>query len=284
MTIDCFLRPEIVDALIAEFPAFSAGKAVNELGQVGGKAVVPRLESIGPTFKALDWLLKDPSFLRLMSEITGIPALVYDPEYIGGGTHENRNGQDLDPHVDFNYHPTGLHRRLNLILFLNREWEAQWGGCLELQRDPWNPQDNCAVTIVPLANRAVIFETTERSWHGFERITLPEDRSDLSRKSIAVYYYTRERPVEETAHSHGTVYVPRPLPQQLQTGYALRDEDVYELQVLWERRNSQLRFLYERELEFSEALADMRNSLSFRLGRALTWPARAIRRGMKRRN
>jgi hypothetical protein len=277
--IDDFLQPEAIQSLIAEFPAFDRSKAVNEVGAVGRKAVVTELPTIGPTYKALDRLIQDGEFLSLMGHISGISNLVYDPEYVGGGTHENLNGQDLDVHVDFNYHPArDLHRRLNLILFLNPEWYESWGGCLELHKDPWNPDENRVATVVPLANRAVLFETTERSWHGFTRIDLPPERQhEYSRKSVAVYYYTEARPAAETAPSHGTVYVPRPLPDHLQAGYTLRDEDVHTLQVLWERRNAQLRFLYERELEFSEALARITKSPSFRLGRAMTWPARLLR-------
>jgi hypothetical protein len=169
-----------------------------------------------------------------------------------------------------------LHRRLNLILFLNREWDESWGGCLELHKDPWDPDANSVSMIVPIANRAVLFETTERSWHGFSRIALPPDRQHISRKSVAVYYYTASRPAAEAVASHGTVYVPRPLPEHFQAGYTLGEDDVYTLQVLWERRNAQLRFLYERELEFSDALTKIRTSPSFRIGRALTWPARLL--------
>lgn len=283
VVMDEFLRPPIIDTLIAEFPSFDPSKAVNELGKVGLKAVVSRMAGIGPGYKALDGLIRDKSFLQLVGEISGIPRLLYDPDYEGGGTHENLDGQELDVHVDFNFHPARrLHRRLNLILFLNREWREEWGGCLELHQDPWNPGEDSVCKIAPLANRAVLFETTERSWHGFSRIALPANHSHLSRKSVAVYYYTAERPATETARSHATVYVPRPLPERLQAGHTLRDEDVQELQVLWERRNAQLRFLYDRELEFSEAIGNIGNSLSFRLGRILTWPVRALMRNKTR--
>jgi hypothetical protein len=279
VVFDPFLRPEAIDALIAEFPSFDPRKALNELGQVGRKAVVSQLASIGPAYRALDGLIREKPFLQLMGRIAGIPDLLYDAEYVGGGTHENLDGQNLDVHVDFNYHPgRRLHRRLNLILFLNPEWHEEWGGCLELHADPWNPGENTITAVSPLANRAVLFETTEHSWHGFSTIALPPDGKHISRKSVAVYYYTRERPAGQTAASHATVYVPRPLPEHLQAGYTLREEDVDTLRGLWERRNAQLRFLYERELKFGDALDKITNSRAFRLGRLLTWPVRALRR------
>src|SRR5439155_21312235 len=136
---------------------------------------------------------RSSAFAEWVSEVTGIPGVLYDPEYVGGGTHENRAGQDLDPHVDFNFHPRrGWHRRLNLIVYLNHEWHEAWGGTLELHSDPWlPPEENRVKRILPLANRAVLFETSERSWHGFERLTAPPGRAELSRKSLAIYLYTR---------------------------------------------------------------------------------------------
>jgi hypothetical protein len=86
------------------------------------------------------------------------------------------------------------------------------------------------------------------------------------------------RPAEETASSHATVYIPRPLPTRLQPGHTLTDCDMDELRVLTQRRDDQVRFLYERELGYSRLIASITNSLSFRLGRLLTWPARALLR------
>ncbi len=279
VSIDDFLDPAFCAELIREFPAFDTSRAKNEMGETGRKATVPDIASIAPAYRKFDALMKSPELLEWMGRVASIPGLVYDPDYVGGGTHENLDGQDLDMHVDFNFHPKRpLHRRLNLIVFLNPEWHAAWGGCLELHQDPWNPENSVSAMVVPLANRAVLFETTETSWHGFNRVQLPPDKQNISRRSLAVYFYTRDRPMKETAPSHGTVYVPRPLPAHLQPGYRLQAEDMQQLRDLLTRRDGQIRFLYERELEFSDVIAGITRSPSFRIGRLLTWPLRKLRR------
>jgi len=277
VVIDGFLDPALCSGLMDEFPAFDTRNARNEMGEVGRKAVVPGIRRIGRAYAEFDRLMRSREFLEWLGTVVSIPKLLYDPDYVGGGTHENLEGQDLDPHVDFNYHPRRpLHRRLNLIVFLNAEWEEKWGGCLELLSDPWR-RDPDVRRVVPLANRCVVFETTEFSWHGFRRIQLPADRTRVSRRSIAVYFYTKERPAAETAASHATIYVPRPLPPQFQPGYTLRPEDIHELGVLLSRRDRQIQHLYEREQDFSRTLTGIYQSPSFRLGRALTWPLRRLR-------
>jgi Rps23 Pro-64 3,4-dihydroxylase Tpa1-like proline 4-hydroxylase len=280
VVIEKFLEPQFCRELMNQFPSFDAKHALNEMGDVGRKAVVTDLKRIGPAYAQFDAAIRSRGFLDTMSRITGIPDLLYDPEYVGGGTHENLNGQDLDTHVDFNYHPKRhWHRRLNLIVFLNEEWDETWGGCLELVRDPWTGDAAQPKRIVvPSANRAVIFETNERSWHGFRRIELPDSKRGFSRRSLAIYLYTRKRPAEEVAASHATIYVQRQLPEHLAPGHTLREDDIEDIRALIQRRDSHMRFLYGREREFSEALENMLQSPSFKIGRALTWPARALRK------
>ena len=208
--IDDFLDPDLCARLIQEFPAFDARNAVNEHGEVGRKAVFTDVARIGRSYAEFDRLMRSRAFLDWLGTLVDIPRLVYDRDYIGRGTHENLDGQELDPHVDFNFHPLRpLHRRLNLIVFLNPEWQETWGGCLELESDPWRPETKGPrQRILPLANRCVVFETTESSWHGFSRIQLPGGRRNGSRRSIAVHFYTRQRAGIETAPSHSTIYVP----------------------------------------------------------------------------
>ncbi|HXM45974.1 MAG TPA: 2OG-Fe(II) oxygenase [Bryobacteraceae bacterium] len=281
VVIDPFLDPQFCRELIAQFPPFEAGNARNERGELAGKSVIGDIARLGPAYGRFDRLMRDGEFLSTIGRITGMPKLIYDADYVGGGTHENRDGQELDSHVDFNFHPLGWHRRLNLIVFLNPEWQEAWGGCLELLREPSADGGDARKTVVPLANRAVIFETTESSWHGFREIRTPAGRG-ITRKSLAVYFYSHERPAAEIAPSHGTYYYQRPLAGHIQAGYTLREEDVAEIRKLFARRDDHIRFLYEREREFSVLMESINNWRAFQLARVLTWPARALKRVVRR--
>src|SRR5262249_6305500 len=225
VVIDGFFNEAFCERLLAEFPPFASGDARSELGTLGGKAVYSIIRNLGGAYERADEVFQGQAFLDLIGAISGIDRLLYDPDYVGGGTHENVAGQELDPHVDFNYHPhTGWHRRLNLIVYLNPEWDAAWGGSLELHLDPWDPWRDRIKAVLPISNRAVLFETSERSWHGFRSVEAPPD-SGISRRSLAIYLYSRERPDMETAPDHSTVYVPRPLPIVAEAAAPLSSED-----------------------------------------------------------
>jgi len=275
LVIDEFLEGAFCRQLQRECPKYDRGQARNELGEIGRKAAYSNLPGLGKAYAEFDRLLQSPEFLSLMARLTGIPSLLHDPDYEGGGVHLDLNGQSLDQHVDFNIHPrTGAHRRLNLLLYLNDEWREEWGGCLELQSNPRGPKErNEVVRIVPRANRCVIFETTERSWHGFSRVAMPEKQAHLGRRSVAIYFYTKDRPASETAPSHGTVYVPPPLPERFAVGRTLTADDVEELEILVRRRDTQIEYLYHRELEFSRIL----RSPTHRVAAMLTAPLRWLR-------
>lgn len=281
VVIDDFLAGPFADRLLAEFPAFERGNARNEAGELGSKSTVERIRDLGHAYADLDDLIQSAEFLALVGTLTGVDDLLYDPWYFGGGTHENRAGQDLDPHVDFNRHPIeNWHRRLNLIIYLNPEWEDAWGGSLELHDDPRSP-DNRVRLITPLFNRCVIFETTETSWHGFARIVLPDDRRHLSRRSIALYFYTRERPAEELADTHSTIYVDRPLPDHFKPGTVLSDADVEELRTLLARRDQHNQRLYRDITRLNTELEQASAALNAgRLGR-LRFFVQRLRRKLK---
>ena len=131
-------------------------------------------------------MTQSPEFIEFLTSITGIDDLTADPSLIGSGLHEIHPGGFLNIHADFNVHPqTGMLRRLNLLLYLNAQWQEDWQGHLEL----W-PHDMTGppVRITPKINRAVLFETSDTSWHGHPSpLNCP---SGITRKSLALYYYS----------------------------------------------------------------------------------------------
>jgi len=261
VVIDNFFDPDKAEHLLADFPAFDAENAKSDFGHVGRKAAVPDIRRISPFYAAVYDYIASQGFLDFVAEATGIPDLVHDEQMFGGGTHENLEGQDLDPHVDFNFiEDRKLHRRLNLLLYLNKEWDVAWGGCLEIHSNPRKPKENQIKVITPMFNRAVIFETSEHSWHGFEQIRLPEGKKHLSRKMLSVYLYTKERPAEEIAPPHGTCYVQRPLPRHLAAGHTLTEEDVRQLEDLLWRRDTWIEIYQKKELADSRRIQDLVNS------------------------
>ncbi len=136
-----------------------------------------------------------PAWLQFLERISGIDNLIPDPYFFGGGFHNIPPGGFLKTHVDFNRHDKwGFDRRLNVLIFLNKNWDLSWGGELCLG-------ENSEVKIPPLFNTTVIFETSDKSWHGHpEPLRCPEGES---RKSIALYYYTATNLYKK---SHTTIY------------------------------------------------------------------------------
>ncbi|GFE69651.1 2OG-Fe(II) oxygenase [Chroococcus sp. FPU101] len=252
LVIENFLQEDLAQKLLDEFPVFDPQKAMNEMGYVGGKAVHENLKEISPLYAKFAHYVGSQEFLSVVSQITGIEKLIGDETFFGGGTHENLHEQDLDAHVDFNYDERRwLHRRLNLIVFLNHEWDDSWGGLLELHSNPRDPECNQVTAFAPLFNRCVLFETNEYSWHGFPRINLPEDKRHISRKSLSIYLYSKDRPQEEIAPPHATFYINRPLPSYIQPGVTLTEHDYQVIRSLMQRRDDMIDFYHKRELKQS---------------------------------
>lgn len=253
LVIDHFFENDFAHSLTESFPAFEAGNAMGDDGNIGGKSTFDQIRRLGTHFTNLDSLVRSRAFLNVIEKMTGIDKLLFDPFYLGGGTHENRDGMSLDAHVDFNYHASERwHRRLNLIVYLNNEWESAWGGSLQLWRDPRSPAA-ADVSVAPLFNRAVIFETSERSWHGFNRINLPDGKKHIGRKSIALYFYTHERPAHEIVGRHSTVYVKDAMPAHFAAGHVLTESDIAHLQHLIDDRDRHIAMQYAENTRLLQA-------------------------------
>jgi hypothetical protein len=130
--------------------------------------------------------LNSRPFIEFLENMTGIKGLIPDPYFLGGGFHETRQGGHLDVHADFNLHPKmKIERRINLLIYLNRDWRADYGGSLEI----WDAgMKNRVESITPEFNRCVVFSTDATSFHGHPAPVAHPD--GISRRSIALYYYT----------------------------------------------------------------------------------------------
>lgn len=151
-------------------------------------------------------ILNSAPILKSISEIFGIPKLMPDPYYTGGGLNVTESGGLLDVHVDGNYHDaSGLNRRINVLLYLNEGWQEGWGGEFGLYNEDGSKLEK---KIAPLFNRLVIFDTHDKSFHGLpDPLNFPKNRN---RKSIILYYYTKEeRPQEHNVYKdpHSALWV-----------------------------------------------------------------------------
>lgn len=200
-----FFDPDVAARAADEFPDATSGHWIqyshyneNKLGMTQRMLFPPFIGSI------VDELNAGP-FVTWLSGLTGIAGLLADPGLEGGGMHQCGAGGFLNVHADFtmHHHQKNWRRRVNLIVYLNRTWEPQWGGAIEL----WDEHmTRCVVRVPPLFNHAVIFNTDERSYHGFpDPITCP---GTVKRKSLALYYYTAE--TDTRAVPRSTNYQARP--------------------------------------------------------------------------
>ena len=193
--MDNFFEPDFLRQVLNEFPNVEQLKDRIYYSNPNENKFATKGEySFGKYTRQLVHYLNAQPFLEFLQTLTGIKEiLIPDPYFEGGGFHEIKPGGFLKLHIDFhkNRH-LDLDRRLNLLIYLNEDWEESYGGHLEL----WNKAMTQGVTkILPAFNRVALFSTSNISWHGHpDPLTCPENRS---RKSLALYYYTNGRPKHE---------------------------------------------------------------------------------------
>ena len=199
IVLDDFLSPDAANALLEEFGERNENwTAYNHYNE--RKAGLTHMELMGPQTREIVQELSSKRFLGWMEQVSGITGLLADPDLDGGGLHSIKRGGFLNLHVDFKSHTTrrSWSRQLNLLLYLNKEWQDDWEGFLEL----WDRDvERCVERIKPIFNRCVLFQTSsENSYHGHPTpLACPED---VSRKSLALYYFRDEGEALKLAPTH----------------------------------------------------------------------------------
>jgi hypothetical protein len=205
IVIDDFLEPAVLAKVLAEFPS-SEDKKYFDRDQERLKFQYPPQEIASGLARNLFAELNSQAFLGFLEAMTGIDGLISDPYFEGGGLHETKRGGHLGIHADFNVHSRlKVERKLNLLVYLNEDWDDSFGGQLEL----WDRQmKECVVRVEPVFGRAVIFSTALDSFHGHpEPLNCPPERS---RRSIATYYYSAAEDGVGLLPERTTNFRPRP--------------------------------------------------------------------------
>jgi Rps23 Pro-64 3,4-dihydroxylase Tpa1-like proline 4-hydroxylase len=199
---DDVFNADILDEVLSEFEvAESQWQAFDT--KYEKKFQMNKEENFGNYSKAFIHHLNSAPFLSFLEILTGIKGLLPDPYLMGGGFHKIPKGGKLGIHVDFNqYKKLNAYRRVNVLVYLNKDWKEEYGGHFELWSDK---KGTYKERLLPIFNRMAIFTTTQNSYHGHpEPLTCPDD---LSRRSIAMYYYTAGDMGGQRAKEHSTIFI-----------------------------------------------------------------------------
>ncbi|WP_170113255.1 2OG-Fe(II) oxygenase [Ahniella affigens] len=203
--IEQLLIPDTARQLRADFPHPDDDMAWDRFGAIGFevKRASPHEERFPESIRHAVHDLNSGPFIRFLEHLTGIEHLLPDPHLHGAGIHLSKRGDHLGIHADFNWHE-GLraHRRINLLIYLNDDdWQETWGGELEIWSTDAARKEK---SVAPIFNRAVIFNTRSDTFHGHPTpLATPEH---TYRRSLAMYYYSTERPADELRPVHNTLY------------------------------------------------------------------------------
>lgn len=207
IVLDNFLPEEVLQQALRSFPVEKLkSDVVFDIDYAGHfkRQIFPY--DCDKEAQALFYFFNSGPVLRFLEGLTGISGLIPDPYFAGGGFHEISRGGLLGVHADFRVNEKlHLERRLNLLVYLNPDWNEDWGGQLEL----WDRKmESCHSRVYPLLNRCVVFSTDADSFHGHPD---PLDTPDgVKRRSMALYYYTSSRHIHKEVPGHGTMYYARP--------------------------------------------------------------------------
>lgn len=200
---DNFLDSSILDGVLEDLNTLPLPDAVFDRAQERFKASYSP-ERLPEHTRRLLYALNSRPVLAFLEALTGIKGLIPDPYFMGGGIHVVSNGGHLDIHADFNYHVMmKLERRINVLIYLNKDWNKEFGGSFEIWNDDMS---ECVESFEPIFNRMCCFNTGSRSWHGNpEPVNHPDGKP---RQSIALYYYTATW--SDTHKPHTTHFQARP--------------------------------------------------------------------------
>lgn len=140
--------------------------------------------------------------LKWLEEVTGIEGIIPDPHLVGAGYCKSFAGDTLKMHTDFNWNDSlKLHRAMSLIIYLNPEWNPEWGGALDFYDD----KGEAVVKSNPcLFNRCLIWQYDKYGYHGYE--TPLSNPPSSPRTAFRLFYYTSSSQYDPADPPHRSLY------------------------------------------------------------------------------
>jgi Rps23 Pro-64 3,4-dihydroxylase Tpa1-like proline 4-hydroxylase len=209
IVIDNFLEEEVALKCVEEFPHYDDDIwTAHWLNAIENKKALNHWDKFKKTTYCVFTHLFSEEWIECMRELTGKKNIISDVGLHGGGLHAHTTGGNLNIHLDYSVHPKlDLQRNYNIILYMSPNWKQEWGGGLELWSHDYstNKPKELVKTVDNVFNRAVIFDTTQYSWHGLpSNLLCPNGEM---RRSFAVYYLS---PKPEIVDPRGkALFVPR---------------------------------------------------------------------------
>jgi Rps23 Pro-64 3,4-dihydroxylase Tpa1-like proline 4-hydroxylase len=187
VAIDDLFEPELLARLVAEFPKSEQRDWIVWDTNHELKTTSRGIDRLSIFTQIFCLWLNSREVIKAIESIVGIDNLVGDPIFHGAGLHEMHRGGWLEMHADYTKHSTlPLMRRINLLIYLNRDWDTSWGGELVLQD---HKNSKIEVSYPPYFNRTIIFPTTAQTFHGVPTpLTCPPERSRKLRLSRTCGY------------------------------------------------------------------------------------------------
>lgn len=226
IVIDNFLNPSYAEKLYNLFPSHFENWYKYE-NPIEVKYAFDNIDLLPDELKNYFYYLSSSKIISVFSEMTNIHDLEFDEYLHGAGLHAHPKDGRLNIHLDYEKHPhSGKERRINVILFLSKNWQESWNGANEL----WDERVTKCVKKTDIQfNRAIIFKTNDVSWHGLpDIIKCPKN---IFRKSLAYYYVSPLTSYNKSPKSH-----------RMKAKFVKRPEDPYNenMEKLYEIRTHRL--------------------------------------------
>jgi hypothetical protein len=204
--IDNFLPADIAEVAHAAFPKPDAdiwktmGRNYKK-DKIADKFEMTNYEAMDPALQRVVDIINGPAFVDYLNKLTGFDDLLPDMTLNGGGLNMVKPGGFLRTHADFNWsNDLQSYRTVNALLYMNKGWRQEWGGCLELWEEDMS---KIGEVVVPLFNRLAIFTTFHTSFHGYRPIKSPNGQT---RNGFNFYFYRKEAAPKIEQNPHATYW------------------------------------------------------------------------------